>query len=62
MNRHQFFSTRPWESPETQGLGRLPMRAPLLPWPSAGRALAAAALGPTSGGNDNPLVLSLDGR
>jgi len=63
MDRHLFFSTRPWESPETQGLGRLPMRAPLLPWPSAERALAAASLGPTAAGaNDNPLVLSLDGR
>jgi len=41
-----FHGTRPWESPEFSGLGRLPMRSPLLPYSSAASALRAAMLGP----------------
>jgi beta-galactosidase len=43
---------RSWERPECTGLGRLPGRSPLLPYPDAGSARR---------GGDSPWVLSLDG-
>ncbi len=62
MDGNVFFGTCPWESPEVQGLGRLPMRAPLLPWPNAEDARRAARLGPAGGEPPgNPFVLCLDG-
>ncbi|HUX40741.1 MAG TPA: glycoside hydrolase family 2 TIM barrel-domain containing protein [Rectinemataceae bacterium] len=58
-----FHSSRPWESPETSGEGRLPMRSPLLPWRSLEEARRAARLGPTAVSDlENPLVLGLDGE
>ena len=61
MRKDLFHGTRAWESPEVQGLGRLPMRPPLLPWASAEDARRAARLGPSVEGPANPLVLGLDG-
>ena len=61
MNVDLFHSRTPWESPEQNGEGRLPMRSPLLPWPTAREARAAAAAGPR-GTAENPWVLALDGR
>ena len=58
-----FHSYRPWESPELNGEGRLPMRSPLIPWRSVEDARRAARLGPSaSEGLENPLVLRLDGE
>ncbi|HUX39176.1 MAG TPA: glycoside hydrolase family 2 TIM barrel-domain containing protein [Rectinemataceae bacterium] len=58
-----FHSNRAWESPETGGEGRLPMRSPLVPWPDAEGARRAARLGPQGGGaTASPLVLGLDGE
>ena len=56
-----FHSRKPWESPETSGEGRLPMRSPLIPWPGAEEARAAAAAGPRGGAAASPWVLNLDG-
>jgi beta-galactosidase len=56
-----FHSGKPWESPETSGEGRLPMRSPLIPWPDAAEARAAAAAGPRGGASASPWVLNLDG-
>jgi beta-galactosidase len=51
-----------WENPEIQGLNRLPMRSPLLPYPSAEAALAEAVAGPEfRSPEDNPFYASLDG-
>ncbi|MEI6877295.1 MAG: sugar-binding domain-containing protein, partial [Spirochaetota bacterium] len=62
MSTDLFHRSRPWESPELSGEGRLPMRSPLLPWPKAGAALAAAAAGPLGGLDEtDPWRLSLDG-
>jgi ABC-type glycerol-3-phosphate transport system permease component len=61
MHADLFHSTKPWESPETSGEGRLPMRSPLVPWPGADPARAAAAAGPRGAAATSPWVLSLDG-
>ena len=61
MTVDHFHSGRPWESPETSGEGRLPMRSPLIPWPGAAEARAAADLGPRGGAPASPWVLALDG-
>ncbi len=58
MSSDLFHSGKPWESPELSGEGRLPMRSPLLPYPSAEAALAAAS---AESEDSNPWVLSLDG-
>ena len=63
---HDLFNTgRPWESPELQGEGRLPMRSPLLPYPDASGALADSIAGPegieAAGGPATPWRLGLDG-
>ncbi|MDR1468905.1 MAG: DUF4981 domain-containing protein [Spirochaetaceae bacterium] len=51
-----------WENPEIQGVGRLPSRSPLLPFPSVKEALADALAGPEfRDPASNPFVLSLDG-
>ncbi|MDR3147991.1 MAG: DUF4981 domain-containing protein [Treponema sp.] len=51
-----------WENPEIQSYNRLPMRSPLLPFPSAREALADAVAGPEFPAPEkNPYVLSLDG-
>ena len=64
MNRRGdlFHSSRPWESPETSGVGRLPMRSPLVPWPDAEGARRAARLGPSGAAAPNPFELDLDGE
>ncbi|MDR0638991.1 MAG: DUF4981 domain-containing protein [Spirochaetaceae bacterium] len=52
-----------WENPEIQGIGRLPSRSPLLPFPSVEEALADALAGPEfRDPENNPFVLSLDGE
>lgn len=57
-----FHTGKAWESPETTASARLPMRSPLLPFPSHKAALAAARNGPSaSEGAGNPWFLSLDG-
>ena len=61
MNVDLFHSRPPWESPELSGEGRLPMRSPLVPWPRAEEARAAAAAGPRFPGPASPWVLGLDG-
>ena len=61
MNRDPFHALHPWESPEASGEGRLPMRSPLLPFPSAAEARSAAAAGPLGPSPANPWFLSLDG-
>ena len=61
MHADLFHTARPWESPETGGEGRLPMRSPLVPWPSAEQARAAAAAGPRGTTATSPWVLNLDG-
>jgi beta-galactosidase len=51
-----------WENPEIQSYNRLPMRSPLLPYPSARAALADAVAGPEfPAPEQNPYVFSLDG-
>jgi beta-galactosidase len=51
-----------WEKPEIQELNRLPMRSPLLPFPSVESALADCIAGPEYRNiTDNPFFLSLDG-
>ncbi|HET6449843.1 MAG TPA: glycoside hydrolase family 2 TIM barrel-domain containing protein [Spirochaetia bacterium] len=62
MSTDLFHSRHPWESPELNGEGRLPMRSPLLPWPEAGAAREWAAAGPAGTGTSSPWVLGLDGR
>jgi beta-galactosidase len=63
MSKDIFHGSRPWESPEVQGLGRLPMRSPLLPHVDAESARRAARLGLVGADEaDNPLVLGLDGE
>ena len=57
-----FHTRNPWESPECSGEGRLPMRSPLVPWPTAEAARAAAAAGPRAAGPASPWFLGLDGR
>src|SRR5208282_2777999 len=64
MSGDLFHSGKPWESPELSGEGRLPMRSPLLPYPSVEAARAAASTGPL--GRDSveaadPWRLGLDG-
>jgi beta-galactosidase len=73
MGGDLFHKALPWESPEQSGEGRLPMRSPLLPYPSAAAALAATRAGPArrgdsgapwvraSGETSNPWVFGLDG-
>lgn len=57
-----FHSGKAWESPEATASARLPMRSPLLPFPSCKAALAAALKGPSvPEGADTPWFLSLDG-
>ncbi|MDR2794085.1 MAG: DUF4981 domain-containing protein [Treponema sp.] len=51
-----------WENPEIQGINRLPMRSPLLPFISAKAALADAVAGPEyRDADDNPFYFNLDG-
>jgi beta-galactosidase len=51
-----------WENPEIQGINRLPMRSPLLPFASAEDALRDAVAGPEfRKDEDNPYYLNLDG-
>jgi beta-galactosidase len=64
MRGDLFHSGKPWESPELSGEGRLPMRSPLLPYPSAEAARAAASAGPLhpeNGEAATPWRLRLDG-
>ena len=62
-----FHGSAAWESPERSGEGRLRMRSPLLPYPSAEAARAASAAGAlrrdsaAGGGGDTPWRLRLDG-
>jgi beta-galactosidase len=59
--RHKFPSL--WENPEMQGLNRLPMRSPLLPFASQAAALAYAVAGPEfQNPADSPFYLGLDGE
>ncbi|MDR1232261.1 MAG: DUF4981 domain-containing protein [Spirochaetaceae bacterium] len=52
-----------WENPEIQGLNRLPMRSPLLPFDSEAAALAHAVAGPEFQNPANsPFYLGLDGE
>jgi beta-galactosidase len=52
-----------WENPEIQGLNRLPMRSPLLPFADAESALRYSMAGPEfASAEDVPLRLSLDGK
>ncbi|MDR0656499.1 MAG: hypothetical protein LBG22_09325, partial [Treponema sp.] len=52
-----------WENPEIQGMNRLPMRSPLLPFSSAEAAVADTVAGPEyRDPGKNPLYFSLDGR
>lgn len=60
--RDLFHSGRPWESPELLASARLPMRSPLLPYPSLDAALSAARSGPKGRGyGADPWYLGLDG-
>jgi beta-galactosidase len=59
MTGDLFHSGKPWESPETSGEGRLPMRSPLIPWPGAEEARAAAD--PRGAATASPWVMNLDG-
>jgi len=61
MNVDLFHSRPAWESPEMSGEGRLPMRSPLVPWPAADAARAAAAAGHRGTGPASPWFLNLDG-
>jgi beta-galactosidase len=64
MSGDLFHSGKPWESPELSGEGRLPMRSPLLPYPSAEAARAAASAGSLRrerGEAATPWRLGLDG-
>lgn len=61
--RDLFHSGRPWESPELLASNRLPMRSPLLPFPSGRAALAAARHGPQGPDHlSTPWRLGLDGK
>jgi beta-galactosidase len=52
-----------WENPETQGINRLPMRSPLLPFENAENALRHAIAGPEFAlAEDVSLRLVLDGK
>jgi beta-galactosidase len=52
-----------WENPEIQGLNRLPIRSPLLPFDSETAALAYAVAGPEfQNPADNPFYFGLDGE
>jgi len=66
MSIDLFHSGLPWESPELAGEGRLPMRSPLVPYPSAEAARVSARLGPAgreaAGASvASPWEMSLDG-
>jgi beta-galactosidase len=51
-----------WENPEIQGINRLPMRSPLLPFAGAESALLYSIAGPEfASAEDAPLRISLDG-
>jgi beta-galactosidase len=51
-----------WENPEIQGINRLPMRSPLLPFADPASALRYAVAGPEfASAEDAPFRLSLDG-
>jgi beta-galactosidase len=51
-----------WENPEIQGINRLPMRSPLMPFASAADALRDAVAGPEfREDEDNLYYLNLDG-
>ena len=51
-----------WENPEIQGINRLPMRPPLMPFPSPQEALLDAIAGPEFRNDGaNPLYMTLDG-
>jgi beta-galactosidase len=51
-----------WENPEIQGINRLPMRSPLLPFDGVESALRYSIAGPEFAlAEDSPLRLSLDG-
>lgn len=60
--RDLFHSGRTWESPEPLSSARLPMRSPLLPFPSRDAALVAALSGPLAKGPATPWFLTLDGK
>jgi beta-galactosidase len=73
MKADLFKSGLPWESPEASGSGRLPMRSPLTPYPSAEAARVAARLGPlgreragaaerSAAAERSPWELCLDGK
>jgi beta-galactosidase len=52
-----------WENPEIQGINRLPMRSPLLPFGSTESALLYSIAGPEfASADDAPLQLLLDGK
>ena len=52
-----------WENPEIQGINRLPMRSPLLPFADAASALRYAIAGPEFASPDDvPFRLGLDGK
>jgi beta-galactosidase len=52
-----------WEDPAVQEINRLPMRSPLLPFPSVGEALRDAVAGPEyREPGENPWYLDLDGQ
>jgi beta-galactosidase len=52
-----------WENPEIQGINRLPMRSPLLPFAGAESALYHSIAGPEFiSPEDTPLQLLLDGK
>jgi beta-galactosidase len=57
-----FHSGQPWETPELLASARLPMRSPLVPFPSRASALAALLRWPEKAPQPNPWFLSLDGK
>lgn len=57
-----FHTGLPWETPELLASARLPMRSPLLPFPSRESALAAVLQWPERASQPNPWFLSLDGK